>query len=482
MPNRTVARPLHDRAGDIVIARFRVPAGRPTDVRRTVLLARLLECEQPLVVLSAPAGYGKTTLLGQWAGDDPRTTAWLSADEHDNRPRSLATSIAAALQPVAALPGDPRRLSGALARLPEPVLLVVDGADRLDRDALTLLIGFAENLPAGSTMALAARRQLRLPLARLRTQGRLGEFAAADLAMDAREARRVVEATGTHLSAEEFADLLRTAEGWPVGIRLAALSGAGDGAGADRDVVDYLRSEVLGPLSGPDVDFLTRTAVLDELSAPLCDAVLGRSDSGRRLERLEGGGAMLVPLDRHRGAYRLHRMLRRMLTSELELRRPGAGAGLASAAAAWCQANDRPEQAIGYALTAGDRDRAAAQVEQSAMGAFHGGQVALVESWLRELDGEPLEGRPGLAVLAAWIHALRGRPEQAEECLAAAERGIAAVDVPDETTVPRLALLRAALCPDGVDRMQADAQYAADALDVLSPWRAKALLLVGWSS
>jgi LuxR family maltose regulon positive regulatory protein len=115
------------------------------------------------------------------------------------------------------------------------------------------------------------------------------------------------------------------------------------------------------------------------------------------------------------------------------------------------------------------------------MHAFHGGQTALVESWLRQLDGEPIERRPGLAVLAGWIHALRGRPREAEDCLAAAERGIAMAAITDDTTVPRLALLRAALCPDGVDRMQADAQFAVDSLDLLSPWRAKALLLVGWS-
>ena len=115
------------------------------------------------------------------------------------------------------------------------------------------------------------------------------------------------------------------------------------------------------------------------------------------------------------------------------------------------------------------------------MHAFHDGQTALVESWLRQLEGEPLERRPGLAVLAGWIHALRGRPRDAEECLAAAERGIAMAAILDDTTVPRLALLRAALCPDGVERMQADAQFAVDSLDLLSPWRAKALLLVGWS-
>jgi LuxR family maltose regulon positive regulatory protein len=190
---------------------------------------------------------------------------------------------------------------------------------------------------------------------------------------------------------------------------------------------------------------------------------------------------MLRPLDRHRGAYRLHGMLREMLVGELELESPGASRELSGLAARWCDEQGRTEQAIAYALAADDRGLAASLVERHAMHAFHDGQTALVESWLRALEGEPLERRPGLAVLAGWIHALRGRPQEAEDCMAAAERGIAMAEVLDETTVPRLALLRAALCADGVERMQADAQFAVDALDLLSPWRAKALLLVGWS-
>jgi LuxR family maltose regulon positive regulatory protein len=481
MPEHTSARPLHDAAGDTVIARFRPPARRRSDVQRNALVKRLVAGRGPLAAVTAPAGYGKTTLLGQWASQDPRPVAWITAVETDNRPRLLAATIASSLRPLAQVPGDPRRIERALAQLPEPVLLVVDSADRLDRDALALLAGLAENLPDGSTMALASRRELRLPLARLRIDGRLTELISTDLAMDVRDARALIEATGVRVSAAEAGSLHRAAEGWPAGIRLAVLSGAGDDAGTDRDVVDYLRSEVLAPLSGPDVEFLTRTAVLEELSAPLCDEVLGRSDSGRRLERLECAGAMLVPLDRHRGAYRLHRMLRQMLAAELELRRPRASAGIAARAAEWYQANDRPEQAIGYALASGDRDHAASLVEGRAMVAFHSGHVALVESWLSRLEGDPLDRRPGLAVLAAWIHALRGRSGAAEECLAAAERGVEAVEILDETTVPRLALLRAAICPDGVDRMQADAQFAVDALDVHSPWRAKALLLTGWA-
>ena len=452
-------------------AKFRPPAFRSGDVLRTALIERLAGCDAELVTVTAAAGYGKTTLLAQWAERDPRLAAWLTVDDDDADPRELRRSVTAALEAVG-------------ADSDEPLVLVVDEADRLDRESLKLLAQLAADLPSGTTLALACRRDPALPLARMRAEERLVEISSADLAMRARDARIVVGAAASRLSAAEAAGVVQAAEGWPAGLYLGALAALEEEtppATTDRFVVDYLRAEVIGRLRSADRGFLMRTAVLEELSAPLCDAVLRRSDSGRRLERLERQGAMLTPLDRHRGAYRLHGMVRHMLIAELELESPGASQELAARAARWCADNDRTEQAIAYQLTAGDLGQAASLVERHAMHAFHDGHTALVESWLRRLEGQPLERRPGLAVLAGWIHALRGRPQEAEDCLAAAERGVAMAEVLDDTTVPRLALLRAALCPEGVERMQADAQYAVDALDLLSPWRAKALLLVGWS-
>ena len=455
-------------------ARFRPPAFRRGEVPRTALLKRLAGGDVPLVAVTAAAGYGKTTLLAQWAERDPRPAAWLTASDDDADPRELRASVADALADI-----------GHGGGAGEPLLLVVDEADRLGRTSLALLAEIMAELPPGSTVALAGRSDPALPVARMRAQERLMEVGPADLAMSAREARVVVTAAAGRLTAAETAGVVRAAEGWPAGLylgALAALEHPTEPAATDRFVVDYLRAEVVSQLRpAADRSFLMRTAVLEELSAPICDAVLQRSDSGRRLERLERTNSMLLPLDRHRGAYRLHGMMRQMLIAELELESPGASRELAGRAAGWCDENGRTEQAIAYALTAGNRGQAASLVERHAMHAFHGGQTALVESWLRQLDGEPIERRPGLAVLAGWIHALRGRPREAEDCLAAAERGIAMAAITDDTTVPRLALLRAALCPDGVDRMQADAQFAVDSLDLLSPWRAKALLLVGWS-
>ena len=469
MSHRTAIGALEPRPG----ARFRPPAFRRGEVPRTALLKRLAGCDSPLVTVTAAAGYGKTTLLAQWAERDPRPAAWLTTGDDDADPREMRTSVAAALN-------DIRHTGGSGA----PLLLVVDEADRLSRKSLALLAAVAAELPAGSTVAVAGRSDPALPVARMRAAERLVEIGPADLAMSAREARLVVSAAAAGLTAAETAGVVRAAEGWPAGLYLGALAALEHPteSAPDRFLVDYLRAEVVSQLRPvADRRFLMQTAVLEELSAPLCDAVLQRSDSGRRLERLERTNSMLLPLDRHRGAYRLHGMMRQMLIAELELESPGASRELAGRAADWCDENGRTEQAIGYALAAGNCAQAASLVERHAMHAFHDGQTALVESWLRQLDGEPIERRPGLAVLAGWIHALRGRPREAEDCLAAAERGVAMAAILDDTTVPRLALLRAALCPDGVERMQADAQFAVDSLDLLSPWRAKALLLVGWS-
>jgi len=467
--HRTAIRALASRPG----ARFRPPAFGRGDVPRTALLKRLAGCDAPLVTVTAGAGYGKTTFLAQWAERDPRPAAWLTTDDGDADPREMRTSVAAALNDIGHTGGSST-----------PLLLVVDEADRLSRESLALIAAAAAELPAGSTVAIAGRSDPALPVARMRAAERLVEIGPADLAMSAREARLVVSAAAGSLTAAETAGVVRAAEGWPAGLYLGALAALEHPteSAPDRLVVDYLRAEVVSQLRpAADRSFLMRTAVLEELSAPLCDAVLQRSDSGRRLERLERTNSMLLPLDRHRGAYRLHGMMRQMLIAELELESPGASRELAGRAADWCDENGRTEQAIGYALTAGNCAQAASLVERHAMHAFHNGQTALVESWLRRLDGEPIERRPGLAVLAGWIHALRGRPREAEDCLAAAERGVAMAAVLDDTTVPRLAALRAALCPDGVERMQADAQFAVDSLDLLSPWRTKALLLVGWS-
>ena len=466
MSHRTAIRALASRPG----ARFRPPAFGRGDVPRTALLKRLSGCDAPLVTVIAGAGYGKTTFLAQWAERDPRPAAWLTTDDGDADPREMRTSVAAALSDIGHTGGSST-----------PLLLVVDEADRLSRESLALIAAAAAELPAGSTVATAGRSDPALPVARMRAAERLVEIGPADLAMSAREARLVVSAAAGSLTAAETAGVVRAAEGWPAGLYLGALAALEHPteSAPDRLVVDYLRAEVVSQLRpAADRSFLMRTAVLEELSAPLCDAVLQRSDSGRRLERLERTNSMLLPLDRHRGAYRLHGMMRQMLIAELELESPGASRELAGRAADWCDENGRTEQAIGYALTAGNCAQAASLVERHAMHAFHNGQTALVESWLRRLDGEPIERRPGLAVLAGWIHALRGRPREAEDCLAAAERGVAMAAVLDDTTVPRLAALRAALCPDGVERMQADAQFAVDSLDLLSPWRTKALLLV----
>ena len=349
MSNHTAIGALAPRPG----ARFRPPAFGRGDVPRTALLKRLAGCDAPLVTVTAGAGYGKTTLLAQWAERDPRPAAWLTTGDDDADPREMRASVAAALSDIGHRRGSD-----------EPLLLVVDEADRLSRESLALLAAVTAELPAGSTVAVAGRSDPALPVARMRAAERLVEIGPADLAMSAREARLVVSAAAAGLTAAETAGVVRAAEGWPAGLylgALAALEHPTEPAATDRFVVDYLRAEVVSQLRpAADRSFLMRTAVLEELSAPLCDAVLQRSDSGRRLERLERTNSMLLPLDRHRGAYRLHGMMRQMLIAELELESPGASRELAGRAADWCDENGR--HGAGHRLRAGRRQLRAGRV------------------------------------------------------------------------------------------------------------------------
>ena len=201
--HRTAIGALAPRPG----ARFRPPAFGLGDVPRTALLRRLAGCDAPLVTVTAGAGYGKTTLLAQWAERDPRPTAWLTTGDDDADPREMRTSIAAALD-------DIRRGSDS----DEPLLLVVDESDRLSRESLALLAAIAAELPAGSTVAVAGRGDPALPVARMRAQERLVEIGPADLAMSAREARLVVSAAAASLTAAEAAGVRASGRGWPAGL------------------------------------------------------------------------------------------------------------------------------------------------------------------------------------------------------------------------------------------------------------------------
>jgi len=492
----------------ILESKLTPPLGRDGMVPRKELLSRLeTASDVPVVAVAAPPGYGKSTLLVQWAEQDARSFVWLSIDGRDNHPVVLLTYIAMALdrsEPIdravfraLASPGAPimetvlPRLGSALSSRTLPVVMVLDDAHLLRNGECVDQVGvLVDHLPSGSQLAIAGRGESPLPLGRLRAEGRVVEIGTDDLAMDQREAASLLRGADVEVSEAHCAELNRRTEGWPVALYLAALSlqmgGSGNGGialdGDDRFLVDYLQSVLLSRLPAESVSFLTRTSVLERLSGPLCDAVLDRTGSADLLESLERSNLLLIPLDRRRRWYRYHHLFRELLRAKLDRGEAGAAGELLLRAAAWCEDNGLPEAAIEYAMEAGDTDRVARLVANAAFLMYRTGRLATVQRWFDWFDenGE-IEQYSGLAVIGAWYHLVVGNLAASERWAEAARRGSLEGTLPDGSTSIEgwLALRRALLCPDGMEQARRDAELAEKLLPLDSLMRAPALLVLG---
>ena len=497
---------------ELLESKLRAPQHRGRAVPRTALIS-LLEEESdavPVVVLSAGPGWGKTTLLAQWASRSRRPFAWVSVDENDNDPIVLLTYVAVALDrlsPVDASVFDALaspgvsvegtvvpRLGAALATIDEPVVLALDDLHLLDNPrCLDAIAALARHVSAGSQMTLSARGGPVIPLGALRARGLAREIGPADLRMDEAAARQLLSASGVELPDEQVTELTEHTEGWPAGLYLAALSirvrgvkaaGAATFSGSDRLVSDYLQSELLAHVSAEDVRFLTRSAVLERMSGPLCDAVLEATGSAAILESRARSNLFLVPLDAHGEWYRYHHLFRELLRAELVRAEPELVPRLLARAADWCEANGQPEAAIGYAQEAGDVDRAARLVEQCAIPTYQSGLVATAERWLGWLERKgAMERNAAVAVLGAIDATTQGRPAEAERWAEAAEHAGYEGTLPDGSSSidSWRAVLRAMRCQRGVARMRADAEFAVRTLARASPLRPSALWLYALS-
>jgi LuxR family maltose regulon positive regulatory protein len=476
-------------------------------VIRTALVDRLAAARAPIITVVAPSGYGKTTLLAQWAARVGSGVAWVSCSNEDNDPVVLLGTLAVALdriEPVdpaifraLASPGDGivvvPRFGSAISSMHRPVTVVLDHVEAVtNKQCLKVIAEFALCLPPGSQLALASRTGLPLPVARLRAQGGIVEVSVEDLAMGPQEAASLLEGAGAELDEASIHDLLQRTEGWPVGLYIAALamkSGSRQSevgftfTGDDVFMGDYLRSELLDLVSDTEASFLTRTSVLDRMCGSLCDTILGAKGSQRVLERLEGRNLLVVPLDRRREWYRYHHLLQELLRAELRRREPDLVQDLHFEAAVWYEANAMPEAAIGHAQAAGDYDRVARLVLELAQPVWAGGRVETVLRWMEWLrDMTSAEHYGAIAVHGSLIFALLGQPSEAERWAAAAERASPAGVLPDGSTMQgTLAYLRANLCRDGVGAMRRDARIALDGLNPASPYRATMLFTEGIS-
>ena len=477
-------------ASDLLASKLRRPMARPGGVPRSLLIERLARGDQcPIVSVVAPAGYGKTTLLAQWAERNGQAFAWVSVEEPDNDPKVLLRYVAEALDavepigervfaalasPVSSVPGSVvPRLGSAFSSMTSPVALILDDVHALHnsecRAALSVL---ADHVPGGSRLVLAGRAEPPLRVARLRAEGRILEIGPGDLSMTQSEASSLLRNADLALGEDDVAELHRRTEGWPTGLYLAALylkeggplaSAAVSFGGDDRLVSEYMESEILARISRRQRVFLTRTAALERMSGPLCEAVLDLPGSAVTLANLARSNVLLVPLDRRGEWYRYHRLFRDMLLAELERLEPGVVPVLQRRAAGWCLANGLPEEALEYSIAAGDVDTAAGLVEKLAVPAQRQGRVTTILGWFRWLeDRGGIEEHPMVAVMASILAAMTGRPADAERLAGAVDRwqygNPARRD--DPAAEAWAALLRAVLCRSGARQMRADADEA----------------------
>jgi len=488
-------------------SKFHPPAARPGIVARTDLVERLAAVEASVVTVTAPPGYGKTTLMAQWAERIGSRVAWLSCDDADNDPVVLLSALAVALDRMG--PVDPAifsalaasgaditmipRFVSAVSSIRPPVTVLLDHAEAVtSRQCLNTIAEFALRLPSGWRFALASRTAIPLRTARLRAQGDLVEITADDLAMRSLEAGSLLKGAGLEIGGTDFRDLLERTEGWPTGLYIAALAmRAGTRqsdieftfTGNDVYMGDYLRSELLNRLSDAEVSFLTRTSVLDRMCGPLCDAILSEKGSGTVLEQMEARNLLVVPLDRRREWYRYHHLLRELLQSELRRREPDLIQDLHFRAAMWFEANALLEAAIGHAQAAGDYDRVARLILELQQPVWASGRVETVRRWMERVwEVTSAEHYGAIAAHGSLIFALLGQPGEAERWVAAAERASPVGVLPDGNTMEgTLAYLRACLCRDGVAEMRRDARIGWDGLSPASPYRATMLYFEGLS-
>lgn len=471
-----------------------VPDPETTGIRRTRLVERLVEgARLPLVVVTAPAGYGKTTLLRQWAAEDRRQFAWVHVDAHHDDPPALLGAVIRALDEVEplgrSLAGAPSGLDAvnmlwsmhigaALATRRAPAVVVVDDVHHVkSASALAVLSAVLEHLPAGSQMVLAGRSEPAFELlgGTARNVMRLG---TADLAFDASEAELLLSAAGLIVQPDELERIMSRTECWPNGLTLAAatVSDTNDVdvlKDAEHATAEYFRREVLDSLDDGTVQFLTRTSVLDELTGSLCDAVTERSYSSRALERLDHANAFLVALDARHRRYRYHALFREFLRDELGRREPETVALLHRRAGAWCEQHGRDDQAIKHAI-AGEDTESTARLVWSATGTCIGrGRSAALRETLDAFTDEQIAGHPLLALAAAAAELTEGHADDAAHWLWLTEHTAGDLaPAPHEARDAHVSLLRALLGQDGLARVEADVDRSLDRDDERSPWRA----------
>jgi LuxR family maltose regulon positive regulatory protein len=457
----------------LLAAKSAPPAVRAQLIERVALIEILsAEPSLKLTLLSAPAGWGKTTLLAQWVSgaDDRRRRGWLSLDSSDNDPaRFWACAIAAldrsspgvaprALELIK-MGADPRQvvlptLLDELAGIDYQIALILDDYHVVENRTVHEQVGFVvERMPPTFQLVIATRSDPALPLARLRARGELLELRADDLRFQAGEAADLLDGVlDFRLTDAQVQQLFRRTEGWAAGLYLAGLSLAGssdaaafiqDFAGDNRHIVDYLIAEVLDGQPPHIRSFLLRTSLLGRLSGPLCDAVLQTSGSAAVLETIERDNLFLLRLDVSRRWYRYHQLFADLLRTELHCSEPALIPSLHQRASAWFAGEGITDAAVHHLAAAGDMQGTAELIAENWASAFNLGRLSTVSGWLDVLPAELVSDHPRLCFARAWIALGRGHLDDAGRWIDAVQavRADATADV--DNIDAKLVVLRA---------------------------------------
>ncbi|HET6651398.1 MAG TPA: LuxR C-terminal-related transcriptional regulator [Nocardioides sp.] len=485
----------------LLAAKLSIPQPRRGSVSRAGLIEAAKASGCRVVGITAPAGYGKSTLLSQWALAEDRRVAWVSLNGFDDDPAGLLTLLASAyarVSPgnddlvadmggpgVSALGRSAPLLAAVLSTSKAPFVIMLDDLHELRSPACHDVLGVViSGIPRGSQLAAASRSE-QPHVARLRAADDAWELGASDLALGVEAAEQIFAQAHVSISRGAAAAVTERTEGWPAGLHLAAMIARASTdhdltvSGDDRFVADYLYRESLSQLPESTQRFLRRTAVLDQLCAPLCDALLEDVSSQDRLRELESSNSFLIQLDRRREWYRYHALFREFLLGELHRAEPGLIMKLHLRAADWYEANGSPALALEHLLTTTtQRDRCVQLVTQLAIPTYKAGHMSTVQRWLTALGDPAIEDFPPLAVLAGWSAALTGQTVEAQ-------RWAALLDVASSDPVPvegtsfdsARRMLRAVMCAAGPEQMMSETSIAMAQEPPWSPWRDTALYL-----
>jgi LuxR family maltose regulon positive regulatory protein len=456
----------------LLVTKLYIPPTRSDLVSRQRLTERLNKgLQRKLTLVSAPAGFGKTTLLSEWVASCGRPAAWLTLDEGHNDLVRFLTYFIAALQTIEPTIGDgvlsllqspqPPPTESMLTALinevaPRPevpstlrraqynegsgrsFILVLDDYHVIESQPIDNALAFAlAHLPVNMHLAISSRADPSLPLSRLRAQGQITEMRAGDLRFTLDEVTVFLDKVmDTKLSPENVAALETRTEGWIAGLQLAALSIQGleqsgdissfieSFSGSNRYILDYLIDEVFWQRPKGTKDFLLQTSILDRLSGPLCDTVTERKDSQANLEALEAANLFIVPLDSERRWYRYHHLFADLLRRRLRQAQPRRIPELHHRASEWYEYHELIEEAIQHALAAEDFERAARLIEELSDVLWERGEPTTILGWLEALPDEQVSSRPRLCSFSAWALYMNGQNQAAERWLQAAERAL----------------------------------------------------------